>query len=61
MYELYGHYKRGFLLVEGGIADQPVWYLEAMNRMDAEFAELENAQAKAQRAAADAKGSGRLR
>jgi len=31
---LYNHYKSGFLLCDGAIYDQPVWYLDAMSQMN---------------------------
>ena len=32
--ELYGFYKNGFLLMAGGLQDQPAWYLQAMSVFD---------------------------
>ncbi len=29
--ELYGHYSNSFLLLAGGITDQPEWYLKVMS------------------------------
>jgi len=31
LFELYQHYKKGILLVGGGLLDQPNAYLEAMD------------------------------
>jgi hypothetical protein len=44
MLDLYGHYKAGHLLIDGGIFDQPALYLESMRVIDSAIAKVrENA------------------
>lgn len=40
--DLYGHYKDGFLLNDGGVADQYSWYLDAMELFKAEANRIMN-------------------
>lgn len=39
--QLYNAYKRGFLYYDGGITDQPDWYVKAMRVIDSVMNERE--------------------
>lgn len=46
---LYAHYKNGFLPNAGGIADQPAWYVTAMEILESDVVTIQHEQLERER------------